>query len=135
MGAESNSFDLQPLGDQQLDLLRYLADHGPITVGEVYKGYGNPKGLARTTVLTVMEKLRTKGYVSRRKIKGVFYYSAKNDHNVILKDLVADFVQKTLGGSLSPFVTYLADTGKLSETQLEDLKKMVDDLEGEEDPC
>jgi len=135
MGAESNSFDLQPLGDQQLDLLRYLADRGPITVGEVYKGYGNPKGLARTTVLTVMEKLRTKGYVSRRKIKGVFYYSAKNDHNVILKDLVADFVQKTLGGSLSPFVTYLADTGKLSETQLEDLKKMVDDLEGEEDPC
>ena len=82
-----------------------------------------------------MEKLRTKGYVSRKKIEGIYYYSAKNDHNQVLKDLVADFVQKTLGGSLSPFVTYLAASGKLNEAQLQELRSMVEDLEGDEAPC
>ena len=62
----------QPLGEQQLDLLRFVTENAPITVGEMAKVYGSPRGLARTTILTVMERLRTKGYLSRKKVEGVF---------------------------------------------------------------
>jgi len=127
------SIDHQPLGDQQLEALRFVAENSPITVGEMARAYGNPRGLARTTVLTVMERLRTKGYLTRRKVRGVFYYSPKNDHNDVMKNLVADFVQRSLGGSLSPFVTYLADSGKLSEVEISELRRMVESLEAEEE--
>jgi predicted transcriptional regulator len=133
MKEDTSSIDHQPLGDQQLDALRFVSENGPITVGEMARAYGVPRGLARTTVLTVMERLRTKGYLTRRKVRGVFYYSPKNDHNDVMKNLVADFVKRSLGGSLSPFVTYLADSGKLNEREVNELRRMVESLEAEEE--
>ena len=46
------------IGDQELALLRYVAEEGPVTVGQAAEGFGAPRGLARSTVLTVMERLR-----------------------------------------------------------------------------
>lgn len=123
----------QPLGDQQLEALRFIAENAPITVGEMARVYGSPRGLARTTVLTVMERLRTKGYLTRRQVSGIYYYSPKNDHGDVMKNLVADFVQRSLGGSLAPFVTYLADSGRLNEREISELRRMVESLEAEEE--
>ena len=120
------------LGEQELDALRFAAEHAPISVGEMAKAYGNPRGLARTTVLTMMERLRTKGYLSRRQIEGVFKYTPKLDHGDVMAGLVAEFVERSLGGSLSPFVAYLADTGKLGPKEVEELRRMVEGLEAQE---
>jgi predicted transcriptional regulator len=43
--------------------------------------------------------------------------------------LVVDFVEKTLGGSVSPFVTYLVNDARLSQEELDDLKRLVRQLE------
>jgi len=123
----------QPLGDQQLELLRFVSDNAPITVGEVARVYGTPRGLARTTVLTVMERLRTKGYLTRRKVEGIFHYSPRLEHGDLLKGLVGEFVQRSLGGSLAPFVTYLADSGKLNAHEVAELRRMVETLEAQEE--
>jgi len=122
----------QPLGDQQLELLRFVSENAPITVGEMAKLYGTPRGLARTTILTVMERLRTKGYLSRRKVDGIFQYSPRIEQGDLLKGLVGEFVQRSLGGSLSPFVTYLADSGRLSDREVSELRRMVESLEAQE---
>lgn len=122
----------KPLGEHELDTLRFVAENAPITVREMAEAYGAPKGLARTTILTVMERLRTKGYLSRQQVDGVYRYSPKLDHADVLSDVVADFVQKSLGGSLSPFVAYMADSGKLSAGEIENLRRIVETLEAEE---
>jgi predicted transcriptional regulator len=124
--------DSPSLGEQELDALRFIAEHSPISVGEAAKSYGSPRGLARTTVLTVMERLRAKGYLSRRLVGGVYRYSARIDQNAVLKNVVAEFVDRSLGGSLSPFVMYLADSGRLRPDELQALRKIVDSLEAEE---
>ena len=123
----------QPLGEQQLDLLRFVSENAPITVGEMAKVYGAPRGLARTTILTVMERLRTKGYLNRKKVGGIFQYSPRIEHGDLLKGLVGEFVQRSLGGSLAPFVTYLADSGKLSQREIGELRRMVESLEAQEE--
>jgi predicted transcriptional regulator len=122
----------QPLGDQQLEVLRYVSDNAPITVGEMAKAFGAPRGLARTTILTVMERLRTKGYLTRRKVEGVFQYSPRLEQQDLLKGLVGEFVQRSLGGSLAPFVTYLADSGRLSAREVAELRRMAESLEAQE---
>jgi predicted transcriptional regulator len=122
----------KPLGDQELEALRYAAANAPISVGEMAKEYGAPRGLARTTVLTVMERLRIKGYLTRQQVDGVFQYAPKHDHVEVMSGVVAEFVQRSLGGSLSPFVTYLSNSGKLSTSEVEELKKLVERLESEE---
>jgi hypothetical protein len=42
---------------------------------------------------------------------------------------VADFVREALGGSVSPFVAYLADEANLDDQQVRELSRLVAELE------
>ncbi len=118
----------QTLGDQELALLRYVTDHAPVTVREAAAQFGEPHGLARTTILTMMERLRVKNYLSRSKDGGAFQYQPVVAKTELMQSLVKEFVEKSLGGSLSPFVAFLTDA-KLSEREISELRKLVDDAE------
>lgn len=112
-----------------MELLQYIHDHHPITVRQVAEQFGEGKGLVRTTVLNVMERLRKKGYLTRKLSGGLFQYSPRLAKAELLRRLVREFVDKSLGGSLSPFVAYLAEEATLSENELSELKQLVRDLE------
>jgi len=118
-----------PLGSTEIAILRYVADHHPITVGEVAEHVAQTTGQARTTVLTIMERLRRKNYLARKRVNGVFRYSPKVAKVDLLHGLVKNFVDTTLGGSLSPFVSFLSEGGAISERDLETLKRVVRELE------
>ncbi|MHC4178650.1 MAG: BlaI/MecI/CopY family transcriptional regulator [Planctomycetota bacterium] len=117
------------LGHAELEILRYVADHHPISVRQVAEHAAETKGLARTTVLTVMERLRKKGFLIRKRIEGVYCYGPKLPKGELLRDLTHDFVQTVLEGSLSPFMAYLAETENLSDKELAKLKQLVRDLD------
>jgi len=118
-----------PLGDQELQVLQFVTDNAPITVREAVERFGEPRGLARTTILTVMERLRKKNYLTRRPQDGAFVYSPALAKTELMQNLVENFVEKTLGGSLTPFVAYLADAKGLSEAQIAELRKLVAEME------
>src|SRR5262249_1928309 len=126
--------DIPPLGDQQLDLLKYVADHAPITVREVAQQFGEDRGLARTTILTMMEKLRQKGYLMRRRDGGVWVYSPSIGKADVMQQIVQGFVERTLGGSIAPFVAYLTKTERISKEELDDLERIVRELKEESSP-
>ena len=113
------------IGDQELALLRYVAEQGEATVGQAAEGFGSPRGLARSTVLTMMERLRGKGYLERRQTEGVFRYAARETDGELLHGVVHDFVERTLGGSVSPFVAYLTETEEVSDVELAELERLV----------
>jgi predicted transcriptional regulator len=116
---------LSGLGDQELALLRWIAGHDPASVGQAAAGFGEPRGLARSTVLTMMERLRRKRRLARRRAGGLFVYSAVEAPEQTLRGLVQTFVEKKLDGSLSPFVQYLTDKAAVSDEELAQLEKLV----------
>ncbi len=124
---------MPPLGDQELELLQFITEHSPLTVREAYEGYGKARGLARTTILTMMERLRTKGYLTRSKGKGANEYSARLTRSALMRGVVHGFVEKTLGGTLSPFMAYIAEDANMSPQELEGLKRLVEELESREE--
>lgn len=117
------------LGSTEIEVLRYLGENSAQTVGEVADFFAKTTGQARTTILTIMERLRKKGYLTRKQVGGVFQYSPKVASSDLLRRLVKTFVQTTLGGSVSPFVAYLAEDEAVSEEDLQQLKQLVRDLE------
>ena len=46
-----------------------------------------------------------------------------------MHEVVTDFVEKTLGGSLSPFVAYLTRSADVSDEELADLERVVASLQ------
>ncbi|MGC1549604.1 MAG: BlaI/MecI/CopY family transcriptional regulator [Rhodanobacter sp.] len=117
------------IGDQELALLHYLADHENTSVGEVAIGFGEPRGLARSTVLTMMERLRSKGYLKRRQLEGMYRYSAAAGPGEVMRSAVGQFVEKTLSGSVSPFVAWMSERAKVSDTELAELEALVVQLQ------
>ena len=89
------------IGDQELALLNYLYERGRASVGEVAADFGKAHGLARSTVLTMMERLRAKAYLRRRKVGGVYAYETTTGADEAVYGVVSSFVDKTLNGSVS----------------------------------
>ncbi len=119
------------LGPTELQVLRYLSGCHPLTVGMVADHFARTTGQARTTILTIMERLRAKGYLTRKRSGGIYRYSPVVASCDLLRELVKNFVDTTLAGSVSPFVAYLAEGGPVSDEDLDELKRLVRDLDRE----
>lgn len=121
------------LGRAESEVLRYIADRHPITVREAADYFAEKKGLAKTTVLNVMERLREKGFLTRESAEGGFRYSPSQPKARMMRDLVRDFVDEMLGGSLEPFAAYLTDHPEIDDTELARLKAAIASLETEKE--
>lgn len=118
------------LSDLELDLLKYLEDGGAKSSREAADEFGEARGYARTTVATLMDRLREKGYLEREKVDGIWKYASVVREDELMKGVVERFVDRALGGSVLPLVSYLADSSSLSEAEIAELRKLVDELEG-----
>jgi predicted transcriptional regulator len=113
------------IGDQELALMRWLAERDGATVGEAAVAFGADRGLARSTILTMMERLRAKGHLKRHKKSGVFRYRCARAPEELLQGVVRRFVERTLDGSVSPVVAYLAESEELTPDELGELETLV----------
>ena len=117
------------IGDQELALLQYIAEHNHASVAEVVTGFGEPRGLARSTVLTMMDRLRSKSFLRRRQVDGVYRYSPSTGPGEVMRSAVGQFVEKTLSGSVSPFVAWMSERAEVSDTELAELEALVSQLQ------
>lgn len=120
------------LGERELDVLRFVAERAPISAREVADQFGEETGLARTTVVTLMERLRKKGYLERRRKDGVYRYAPRVPQAEVLQGLVRDFIERTLGGSVSPFFAYLTRARNLSDPEIAELEQWFAALKAKE---
>ncbi|HEY2883570.1 MAG TPA: BlaI/MecI/CopY family transcriptional regulator [Pirellulales bacterium] len=122
----------ESLGKLEIEVLRYVGDHFPITVREIAAHFAELSGHARTTLLTVVERLRSKGFLTRRKIGGLQHYSPTADKAEFLHGMVADFVDDVLGGNVSPFVAYLGQSSQLTDDEARRIAQLLKRLEARE---
>ncbi len=121
------------LGHAELEILQIVQEQQPITAGDVARRVAGDSGKARTTVATMLGRLLRKGFLTRKKTGGKFHYSARMNQSQLQRGLVHRFVEKTLGGSLSPFVAYLVEKpDELTAEEVHRLQKLVRELEPRE---
>ncbi|MFN8061798.1 MAG: BlaI/MecI/CopY family transcriptional regulator [Vicinamibacterales bacterium] len=119
------------IGDRELALLKFVAARRGATVGEAAEGFGAERSLARSTVLTMMERLRRKGYLTRHRVDGVYQYRSPSTPRQLLSQAVKNFVERRLGGSTSPLVAYFSEHGDVSDDELRQLERLVSALREE----
>ena len=107
------------IGPLELQVLEFIAENGAASAVEAAQHFSATQGYARSTIVTIMNRLCEKGYLKRRKDGGVYRYSARVKSAEVQQSLVTDFVHRTLRGSVSPFVAYLSKHGKLNDDELD----------------
>jgi len=117
------------VGRAEGEVLRWIAERGGATVTEVGDYLTATKGHTRNTAFSMMERLRKKGFIDRKKVDGVYRYSPGQEKGKLLEDFVQDFVDGVLGGSVAPLVAFLGNRGEVDEAQLDELRSLVRTLE------
>ena len=80
------------LTDAEHRIMEVIWKKGSATVGEVAEQYGAERGLARSTVLTMMERLRAKAYLKRKQVDGgVYRYSSTARQDDVVRNAVGSF--------------------------------------------
>jgi predicted transcriptional regulator len=114
-----------PSASQELRFLRFVARNGPIAAGRIAEELGAELGISRSTVLTVLERLRTKGHLTRRRKDGVYLYASKVPHDRLMRATVGQFVERSLGGSVLPFAAWLSERAEVTSEELKELRAIV----------
>lgn len=117
--------NVQSLGELELEVLKTVWAGDGCTVQQAVEIIGKRRKCARTTILTVMQRLHAKGFVKRRKIDGVFRYYSTQGQGKVMSRLVRQFVEKVLDGSPTPLISYLAESG-VDRQELAEIQKVLD---------
>lgn len=119
------------IGRAESDVLRFVAEKGSASMGEVADFLAETKGQTRSTAINVVERLRKKGFLNRGQVDGVYRYAPAEEKGRLLQGFVEDFVDGVLGGSVSPLVAYLGNRTQVEDEQFEELRQLVRNLEEE----
>ena len=120
------------LGALELEVLKIIWETPGCTVVEAAERLPR-REYARTTVLTVIQRLHAKGLLKRRKESGIFRYSATQPREQVLSRLITKFVENVLDGSPAPFVAYLTEARNITPAQkavLEEIVRRIEKKEG-----
>jgi predicted transcriptional regulator len=73
----------------------------------------------------MMERLRKKGHLGRKLQDGLYRYAPRTAHGTAVKAAVKTFVDRTLDGSIAPFMAYLAERQDVSDEELAELESLL----------
>jgi len=116
------------LGDLQLAILRTLWDRGEAAVADVHDTLSD-RGLALTTIATMLRKMEDKGLVVHRENGRQFLYRSKVDPGLVQKNLVGDLVARLFDGDSLALVNHLLRAGEIELSELDELRERVAEAE------
>ena len=117
--------------EAELEVLTVLWEEGPSTVRQVNDVLNRKKKVGYTTTLKIMQIMLGKGMLERKVVKGKHIYEACNDEQEIQSLLLERMVQSAFRGSASKLVLQALGNQKTSREELEQIRRLIDDLEKE----
>jgi predicted transcriptional regulator len=115
----------QSLGQLELAVLKTVWNQPGSTVNEITDALLQQKEYARTTILTVVQRLHKKGFLTRSKKQGTFRYYPTESKEVVMGNLTQRFIQSTFEGSASNLIQHLTST-ILSADELAEMRNIID---------
>ncbi len=113
------------LGDLQLAILEVLWDRGEATTGEVHQALLEARGLAPTTIATMLRKMDDRGLVAHRRDGRILVHRAAVPRDSVHRSMVEDLVERLFGGDPRELVNHLVREGELGQGDLDAIRRKV----------
>lgn len=121
------------LGDLQLAIMRVLWARGEATVADVHETLEPERGLALTTIATMLAKMEKKGVVDHRADGRKFIYRPLVSEELVQRSMVADLTSQLFRGNIPALVNHLLSEHDIRPQELARLRELIDAHEREED--
>jgi predicted transcriptional regulator len=116
--------------DSELEILQLLWQNGPSTVRFVNEELNKLKEVGYTTTLKLMQIMLEKGILIRNDESRTHIYTPAISEDAAQKKLLNKFMDATFRGSAMKLVTQALGSGKTSQQELDEIKKLIEQLEG-----
>jgi len=113
------------LGDLQHAIMSVLWQEKEATVAQVHQDLLAERGLAPTTVATMLMKMEKKGVVAHRKDGRRYVYRPTVSEAEVRSSMVGELTQRLFGGNSAALVSHLLTEGDIDSEDLEQLRALV----------
>lgn len=119
--------------ESELEILKVLWEKEPCTVREVNDVLNQHREVGYTTTLKLMQIMAQKGIVLRDETSRTHLYKTAINQNKVQQTLVNRLVDSAFSGSASQLVLQALGQGKATKQELDEIKKLIEKLEGGEE--
>jgi BlaI family penicillinase repressor len=118
-----------PVSDAELEVLKVLWAAGPSTVRDVAAALRRRRRrLAYNTVLTLLSRLRDKGYVDADRRETAHLFRAVVSREELIGSSLAALADRVCEGTASPLVLALVKHQRFSADEIARFRQLLDDL-------
>jgi BlaI family transcriptional regulator, penicillinase repressor len=113
------------LGDLQLAIMRVLWERGCATATDVHAALSDERGLAPTTIATMLTKMEKKGVVRHTVDGRKFVYQPLVTEPQVRRSMVSQLRDRLFGGDTTALVGHLLAEHEIDARELAELRTLV----------
>lgn len=121
--------DRHQLTELQLVILRLLWDRGEATVVDIWESLYPERGLAQTTIATVLIRLERRGVVARRAQARQYLYRALVTVEDVQHSMVGELTERLFDGDVTALVRHLLTAREMKPGDLARVRQMIDHVD------
>lgn len=118
----------------QISILRELWEKKEATVSELWESLHGEKGLAPTTLATILSRLERRGVVAHRTRARQFVYRAVVTEGEVQHSMVGELTTSLFEGDVPSLVNHLLTAQDVTPGDLARIRAMIDEAERAKEP-
>ena len=111
----------------ELEVMKVLWSVGESSAREVHEGLVESRGWAYTTTRTLIERLVTKKWLSKRRLHGINVYVAAVSRVQGIAGLLRDFAHRILEVDRVPVAPLFAESEALTAQEIAELERLLEE--------
>lgn len=109
------------------EVMKVLWNQYPLTSQEIIDQLAEPMEWNPKTVKTLLNRLLKKGAIQFQAEGRTYYYSPLVTENDCIRAERKTFLQRIYGGALSPMLAHFIQDEQLTEEEIDELKKLLEE--------
>lgn len=119
--------DTYQLTELQMAIMRVLWDRGQATVAEIHEALKAERGLALTTIATLLSRLEKRGVVAHETRQRQFVYRSLVTEAEVRHSMIHELTERLFGGDLTAMLSHLLSEREISPGDRERIKALLDE--------
>ena len=115
----------QILGELQHAIMAVLWSRGEATTADVHEALRDARGLAFTTIATMLRKMEDKGIVAHRASGRQFVYRPTVTEELVRRSMVGELVERLFGGDPKALVAHLVSEHEIAPSEPSELRRRL----------
>lgn len=121
------------LTELQIAILRLLWERGEASAPAVWEALHPERGLAQTTIATLLSRLERRGVVARRAVDRQYLYRALVTEEEVQQSMVSELTERLFAGDVAALVNHLLTSQDIAPGDLDRLRAMIDSAEARQE--